>query len=281
MTADEAAPRPDFRRSEEFGSRQSPRRPVFQSLVLILAATLALSGCLTLRRHRPTSVSAAPASGVLFVADGAGNFQAASRTLTELIAREKVPVHVVTFEWSHGYGRILADQLGYQYALAQGKRLALEIEAFAQAYPQMPIYLVGHSAGSTVALSALENMPPGLVERAFLLSPSVSNQYDIRPAVQSVSRGMHVFYSQHDYWYLGLATHVLGTADRRFVHPASGRVGFKVHTDHGDFAVQAKLFQRPWQRVDAQTGNFGGHYGNYAPSFLKRHLLPLLEPVKS
>jgi hypothetical protein len=155
------------------------------------------------------------------------------------------------------------------------------MEAYAQEHPHMPIYLLGHSAGATVALSALENMRPGLVERAFLLSPSVSNQYDIRPAVHSVNRGMHVFYSRHDYWYLGLATHVLGTADRRYIHPASGRVGFKVRTDDGDFALQAKLFQRPWQHVDAQTGNFGGHYGNYAPGFLKRHLLPLLEPVKS
>ena len=266
----------DFRSLRDFGSRRAS-----QTLVLILTATLALSGCWTLRPRNPTTISAAPATGVVFVADGAGNFQVASRTLRDLIERERLPIHVVAFEWSHGYGRILADQLGYRYALAQGKRLAVEIEAYARDHPHMPIYLVGHSAGSTVILSALEHAPPGLVERAFLLSPSVSNQYDIRPAVNAVNRGMHVYYSRHDYWYLGLATHVLGTSDRRFIHPASGRVGFKVHTDHGDFALQAKLFQRPWQHIDAQTGNFGGHYGNYAPSFLKRHLLPLLEPVKS
>ncbi len=259
-----------------------PRRPLLVSFVLVLAATLALSGCLSFGRRHPTTVSAAPANGVVFVTDGAGNFQAVSRTLRELFEHEHLNYHVVTFEWSHGYGRILADQLGFNYALAQGKQLALEIEAYAQAHPHMPIYLVGHSAGSTVALSALEHMPPGLVERAFLLSPSVSNHYDIRPAVQSVSRGMHVFYSRHDYWYLGFATHVLGTADRKYFHPASGRVGFRVPVDGGgDFALQAKLFQRPWQRVDIHAGNLGGHYGNYQPGFLKRHLLPLLEPVKS
>ncbi|MCI0683539.1 MAG: alpha/beta fold hydrolase [Gemmataceae bacterium] len=276
MTAADAGPQHGF----NFRS-PSHARPAFQTLVVSLAATLALSGCLTLRRHSPTSVPAAPANGVVFVANGAGNFQVTSRILRELFEREKLQVHVATFEWSHGYLRILADQACYRYALAQGKRLAQEIEAYAKDHPHMPIYLVGHSAGSTVALSALEHMPPGLVERAFLLSPSVSNQYDIRPAVRSVNRGLHVFYSRHDYWYLGLATHVLGTADRRFIHPASGRVGFEVQTEHGDFALQAKLFQRPWQPVDAQTGNLGGHYGNYAPAFLKRHLLPLLEPVKS
>ncbi len=259
----------------------SPRRPVLVSLVLILAATLAISGCLTFRERRATSVSAAPANGVVFVADGAGNYQAASHELREVVSREHASLHVVTFEWSHGYGRILADQLSFQFALAQGKRLALEVESYAQDNPHMPIYLVGHSAGSTVVLSALENMPPGLVERAFLLSPSVSTSYDIRPAVRSVNRGLHVFYSKHDYWYLGFATHVLGTADRRYFHPASGRVGFSVPIDSGDFALQAKLFQRPWQRVDAATGNLGGHYGNYVPAFLKRHVLPLLDSVKS
>ena len=259
----------------------SARRTLLVSFVLFLTITLALSGCLTFNKHRPTSVSAAPASGAVFVADGAGNFQAVSHTLSELFEHEHVPVHVVTFEWSHGYGRILADQLGFNYAVAQGKRLALEVDAYATAHPHVPIYLVGHSAGSTVVLSALEHLPPEVVERAFLLSPSVSNTYDIRPAVRNVNRGMHVFYSRHDYWYLGFATHVLGTADRKYFHPASGRVGFKVPVDCGDFALQAKLIQRPWQRVDIHAGNLGGHYGNYVPGFLKRHLLPLLEPVKS
>lgn len=262
------------------GSRMT-RRPSLVSFVLVVSATLAVSGCLSLGKRNSTSVSAAPANAVVFVADGAGNFQAVSRTLNELFQQEQVPVHVVTFEWSHGYGRILADQLGFHYAMAQGKRLALEVAAYARAHPHMPLYLVGHSAGSTVVLSALEHMPPDLIERAFLLSPAVSNTYDVRPAVRNVSRGLHVYYSRHDYWYLGFATHVLGTADRKYVHPASGRVGFKVPVDCGDFALQAKLIQRPWQRVDIQTGNLGGHYGNYVPGFLKRHLLPLLEPVKS
>ncbi len=252
-----------------------------QALLAVAAAACAVSGCFTFGGFRHTTISAAPASGAVFVADGAGNFQAASHNLREIVEREHVPVHVVTFHWSHGYGRILADQLGFNYAVAQGKRLALEVEAYAREHPQMPIYLLGHSAGSTVILSALENIPPGIVERAFLLSPSVSTSYDIRPAVRAVNRGIHVFYSRHDWWYLGFATHVLGTADRRFFHAASGRVGFSVATDGGDFLLQAKLFQRPWQGVDAQTGNLGGHYGNYAPPFLKRHVLPLLDMVKS
>jgi pimeloyl-ACP methyl ester carboxylesterase len=222
----------------------------------------------------------ASAGAVVFVDDGAGNFQAAYEALRKAVGRDRAPVQVVTYEWSHGNGRILADQLGFRYARAQGQRMALEVQAFAEQNPQVPIYLLGHSAGATVVLSALEHLPPGLVERAMLLSPSVSANYDVGPATRAVNLGMHVYYSQHDYWYLGLATHVLGTADRRFFHPASGRVGFR--SGHAcDPELAYKLFQRPWQPSDRSTGNLGGHFGNYQPEFLRATVLPLMRPVKS
>src|SRR5262245_31745558 len=101
----------------------SPRRPFLVSFGLVMIATLAASGCLSFGRRNPTTISAEPANAVVFVADGAGNFQAVSRSLEELFEHEQVPIHVVTFEWSHGYGRILADQLGFNYAVTQGKRL--------------------------------------------------------------------------------------------------------------------------------------------------------------
>lgn len=236
-----------------------------------------VAGCLTLHRPNPTELPYHPKGAVVFVADGAGNFQATSESVRKAVRRDCLPIDVVTFEWSHGNGRILADQLGFRYARAQGKRLALEVQAFADAHPHTPVYLVGHSAGATVVLSALENLPPGLVERAMLLSPSVSDQYDVCLALRGVNLGMHVYYSQHDYYYLGLATHFLGTADRRFFHPASGRVGFR---SAGACDMAAKLFQRPWHPTDAVTGNLGGHFGNYQPEFLRAQVLPLIQPVK-
>lgn len=250
-----------------------------QRYAAMALAVLLAGGCLTLRRDRPTELPAAPAGAVVFVADGAGNFQAASDSLRKAIRKHHAPVHVVTFVWSHGYYRIVADQLGFRHAQAQGKRLAHEVQAYAALHSHTPIYLLGHSAGATVVLSALENLPPGTVERAFLLSPSVSANYDVRPAVQSVSLGLHVYYSRHDYWYLGLATHFLGTADRRFFQPASGRVGFDV--DDHDPALWGKLIQRPWTPADGFTKNFGGHFGNYQPDFLRFYLLPLVQPMKS
>jgi pimeloyl-ACP methyl ester carboxylesterase len=247
--------------------------------VVLAALVLFIGGCVALHQRRPTEMPAQPVGAVIFVADGAGNFQAASEALRKAVGRSRSAIQVVTYEWSHGNGRILADQLGFAYAKAQGKRMALEVAAFAEQYPDVAIYMVGHSAGATVVLSALEHIPPGIVERAMLLSPSVSANYDVCPAVRGINQGLHVYYSQHDYWYLGLATHVLGTADRRFLHPASGRVGFRPRSY--DPEVAAKLFQRPWQPSDRSTGNLGGHFGNYQPEFLRANLLPLIWTVKS
>ena len=190
--------------------------------------------------------------------------------------REKPPVYVHTFEWSHGHGRILSDQLGFDHAQAAGRALASQVDEFHAKYPKCRIFFLGHSAGSSVILSALEEARPGTVERAFLLAPSVSATYDLRPALRNVKQAMHVYYSKHDWWYLGFATQVVGTQDRRWIAPASGRVGFRFNPEApNDRALEAKLKQHAWRPRDVETGNLGGHFGGYQPEFLRRHVLPL------
>ena len=240
-------------------------------LVLLLAV-----GCATLRPTPPGPGSVAPADcrSTVFVADGAGNFQIASNMLRKLARSSGAPVEVVTYEWSHGYGRMVADQLGYRYARDQGKGLAAAVVAYHAAHPDRPIHLLGHSAGSTVVMAALEELPPDLVERAVLLSPSLSACYEVRPALRHVKSGLYVFYSPYDYWYLGVITRLVGTADRRWT-ATSGRVGFAVDPADEETWLYRKLYQRAWQPEDRELGNNGGHYGNYQPAFMRLHVLPL------
>src|SRR5205085_1715720 len=127
----------------------------------------------------------------------------------------------------------------------------------------VPIYLIAHSAGSAVLIAALENLPPNTVDRAFLLAPSLSATYDIRPALRTVRNGLHVFYSRRDTAYLGVWTGILGNSDRRW-GPSSGRIGFQVlPACPQDAYLYGKLFQRPWQPADRAAGNDGKHYGDY------------------
>ena len=101
-------------------------------------------------------------------------------------------------------------------------------------------------------------------------------QIDLTPSLANVKHALHVYYSGHDWWYLGFATHVVGTQDRKWAEPASGRVGFRYEAKSPEQeALGHKLKQHPWKAADGQTGHFGGHFGAYHPEFLRRNLLPL------
>jgi pimeloyl-ACP methyl ester carboxylesterase len=213
----------------------------------------------------------------VFAADGAGNFKAASSLLRQVVEEDALLIEVHAFEWSHGYCRILSDQVTYGHNCDRGRRLADEVLSFHASHPETPIYLYAHSAGCAVAMKALESLPPGIVERAILLSPSLSSAYDLRPALEHVCTSLHVFYSRWDWGYLGMTMRLVGTADRWFGW-CSGRFGFDVDADYIESDLLAKLHQRAWEPEDRALGNNGGHFGNYQPAFLRAHIIPLLHP---
>jgi pimeloyl-ACP methyl ester carboxylesterase len=215
--------------------------------------------------------------GVVLVADGAGDFSAASTAFRRGIAEAGLPLVVAKFDWSHGPGQVLADHTDFAYARQQGRRLASHVAALRQSSPGRRLYLVGHSAGCTVVLAAAEFLPPDSVQRVVLLSPSVSADYDLRPALRCVRQSLEVFHSHRDRGYLGVAMALTGTADRRWPARTAGVVGFRrLIATPGDAALYAKLAQHAWDPAVAWSGNRGGHYGSYQPGYLRAYVLPLL-----
>lgn len=246
-------------------------------MLLALSALLAAGGC-TAARHEVFTPAVLPGQrGVVIAVDGAGGFQATSTALREAVEECRLPLSVATFHWTHGYGRILSDQIDRDHALAEGCRLAGEVARLRRCCPGGEIYLVGHSAGSGVVLTAAEALPAGSVDRIILLSPSVSDCYDLRPALRCTRQTLEAFYSERDLGYLGVGIAVFGTADRLWGYEAAGRVGFQpvVQTPE-DACLYAKLRQHPWDPCVSWTGNRGGHYGGYQPGHLKAFVLPLL-----
>lgn len=213
---------------------------------------------------------------IVLTADGAGNFQNTSQTLRQAVADARLPIRVVTFEWSHGYGRMLADQMDYCHARAEGRRLACEIAALRANRPEIPIYLVGFSAGSGIVLTATELLPPGSIEGIVLLAPSVSYDYDLRPALRCTRGNLDVFYSRHDNLALGLCIAIFGTADREWT-AAAGRVGFQpVICQPTDTELYTKLRQHPWAPCIGWTGHWGGHGSCHTTDFMTAYVLPLI-----
>src|SRR5207245_886962 len=154
-------------------------------------------------------------------------------------------------------------------AQEQGCRLAEQIKSYHQAHPTQAIYLVAHSAGTGVALTALAAVPPGSVNRVILLAPSVSTDYDLRPALRGTRDGMDVFYSRRDVFSLGFGVRFVGTSDGGRGCRAAGRFGFQAQAETlEDDVLYSKLKQHPWDRCQARAGNPGFHSGARSPRFL-------------
>jgi len=213
---------------------------------------------------------------IAFVADGAGNYQMASKMLRSVVNEMGTPFLVETFVWSHGYKKVVPDQTDLVHARLQGQRLAELVQAYRRQNPEARIHLVAHSAGSMVALTAAEFLPPNTVDHIVLLLPAVSNEYDIRPALRCCRGSLEVHYSGRDWLYLGLCMNIVGCADGKRCG-ASGRTGFTVRIDTPEeVKLVERLRQHPWQASDRELGHDGGHYGAYQPEYLKARVLPVL-----
>jgi len=253
--------------------------PTFQRSHFLLFLLAVLSGCAGLPAPVESRAPPSAASGIVFVVDGAGGYQNAPRSIAALADQIHLPLHVRSFDWTHGQGRGLADVLDVAYARCQGRLLAEEVCRYRDAYPCVPIYLLGFSAGCTVTLAAAEQLPSDTLERIVLLAPSVSANYDLRGAIASARQGLDVFTSERDRFYLGLGTAVIGTSDGRR-DAAAGRVGFCPPVlAQSEMWLAGRLRQHPWDAGAAWTGNEGEHAGSLRPAFLKAYVLPLLTPL--
>jgi pimeloyl-ACP methyl ester carboxylesterase len=183
---------------------------------------------------------------------------------------------VETFVWSHGYLRVLADQLDQAHARDQGLRLADRVRVCRQAYPDLPIYLLGHSAGCAVVLAAAEVLPPQSLDHIVLLAPSVPADYDLRPALRSVKHELDVFCSLRDDWYLRMGFWLLTVTHGRYALPA-GNAGFRPRLESAEDArLYQKLCHYPWGPWLAWTGHEGGHFGYQQQGYLRGFVVPLL-----
>lgn len=244
-----------------------------------LAVFIWLPGCAMLSANLYSATPATPCfrRGILFVIDGAGGFEASSRTIRQTAATANLPVEVRGFHWTHGFCRVLSDQMHAAHLLREGRKFAEVVLRCRQEAPNTAIFLMGHSAGCGVVLVAAENLPPNTVQRIVLLAPAVSSTHDLRPALRSSCQGVDVFTSSHDWGCLGLGTLLAGTTDRCWLTAAAGKNGFQpIVSCREDEALYTKLRQYPWDPSLSWTGHKGGHYGSYQPKFLRAFVFPLL-----
>ena len=250
--------------------------------VSVLLALLLLTGCAAVPNKTAPPLAPLPterALGVVFCADGAGGLGGTTTVLKHVVAEQGVALRIEMVEWSHGNGRFLADHFHQRNIQQRGRELARLVQVRRARFSDKRICFVGQSAGCAVVLEAAGALPAGSVDRMVLLAPSVSSRYDLRPALRACREGIDVFYSQNDWFVLGLGMVFSGTTDRR-LPPVAGRVGFqRIVANPGDEALYARLRQHPWGPGVAWTGHRGGHYGADEPGHVRAYVLPLLNPT--
>jgi pimeloyl-ACP methyl ester carboxylesterase len=212
----------------------------------------------------------------VLVADGAGGAPGASEAIASVVEKSRQPLVVRSIDWSHGPGWVVPDVTDVDHSECEAKRLGRLIAAYRDRFPNVPIYLVGYSAGSYVILEATRSLPTDSIERIVLLAPAVAADYDLRSALASARQGVDVFYSERDSIYLGIGTAITGTADGQRGVPPAGRVGFEpLELSPVESNLAGRLHQHPWDRSVVWTRNNGTHNGSLRPAYLFAYVLPL------
>ena len=181
------------------------------------------------------------------------------------------------FDWSGG--TVLDDQTAVIQNRLKGAELARHLEEYMMAYPGRPVHLVGISAGTGVAVWALEDLAgPFQVEGAILLASSLEAQYDLSPALSRVKDHIYTFNSLAD-GVLGLGVPLSGTVDQEGA-VAGGFIGFRPPAGAGDgqeALYRDKLIQHMWWPGEAVFGNLGDHLGTTNPLFVQARLAPIIK----
>jgi alpha-beta hydrolase superfamily lysophospholipase len=214
-------------------------------------------------------------AGIVYVLDGAGG-----SGWTPFIFRRSLshlPYDVQHFRWGRGYMRILHDLTNRENVRDKAEELTDLIKKYKQQNPEGKTYIIAKSAGTLVALKALEQLEADSVERAILLSPAVSPTFPLSNALNAIRQDLISFWSPNDVFWLGLGTSLFGTADG-VMSRAAGLVSFKIPNEPELQKQYSKLRQIKWEPSMMRLLHLGGHAGNSMPAFVRTHIIPLLTP---
>ncbi|MCA9242827.1 MAG: DUF726 domain-containing protein [Phycisphaerales bacterium] len=242
--------------------REQYRR--FTLMIIGTGALFALTGC------GATSFGAAAGHGITFYCPGAGNIDFGDAGIRKGLKAAGYEGQVATVMWTVSFNPAIDQALRINARLG-GTRLANEIKSYKRQFPDGPVTLIGLSAGTGVALWALEDLPHGMmVENVVLLGSSLNNRYNIGKSLPHIKGKIYNFYSSNDAILAGPML-VFGTIDGQFGVEGAGAVG--LHPPTG----ADRVVNIPWKPEYSSYGYNGGHTDSTSPRFVQQFISPYVE----
>lgn len=207
--------------------------------------------------------------GITFYAPGAGNFDFGDVGVRQGLEAAGYQGQVASVLWTVSFNPAIDQRLGN--ARLGGARLARAIEDYSDRYPGQPINLIGLSAGTGVAIWALEDLKPGYsVENVVLLASSLWYRYDVSKALQRVNGRIYNYYSPSDQVLAG-PMKLWGTVDGVFGEEAAGSVGLRPSTG------SHRVVNIRWEPSFGRYGYHGGHMdatsARFVEAYISRHVI--------
>lgn len=230
--------------------------------------------CIHLCSSFVASVSAAQKQTALLIhLPGIGGHMRIDDQMTAGLKLGGVDAEILIYDWTNGNPGMPA--LGnYQGNQREAEKVAKMILEARRADPSRRIILTGHSAGTGIAVWALEKLPDDVqIDTLLMIAPALSPGYDLTAALRHVQGHAYAFTSLADQ-ILGWGTRSFGTVDR-VKTDAAGRIGF-TPPDSADPQQYAKLRQFPYDRAWTRFNNAGDHIGAMMRPFARSILAPLL-----
>src|SRR5436190_2398093 len=261
----------DERRETRDGIRRCASLISHLSWFLIL-----LVGC-DAQRATPARVASAPDPPRAFLLHlpGIGGHMRIDDSLIAGLRDGGIDCEIQIYDWT-GPDRGIVALGSTTRHVDESTKVAAAIVALRRADPARPIIITSHSAGTGIAVFALEKLPDDVqIDQLLMMQSALSPTYDLSGALRHVRGHAYALYSVHDP-VLGPGTKLLGTMDRVRTE-AAGAVGFTDPPNAvADRAQYQKLTQFEYQEFWMRYGDIGDHIGPMRRAFAKNMLAPLL-----
>ncbi len=209
--------------------------------------------------------------GKTYYLDGAGNWGFGLRDVPTGLRNAGYQGNVEAYIWTSSFNPAV-DQINIGMNKLRAAILTGKIQDYLRRFPDNDVNLIALSAGTGIAVWAVEGLSPAYqVNNLILLGSSLSENYDMRKALANIKGKVYVYYSAHDEVLLG-AVRAIGTVDRGGTESA-GLGGL-----HPPGGGRGKIVNIGWRPKYERYGWTGAHTDATSEPFIRqyvsRHIIP-------